>query len=209
MDWRYEHFNQEAVFNAPIRSVLEAARAVASGTNEQIEETADGFIARGRSGWHATTATFRAASVPNGTQLRVELLVERYSLWGYMLFDPFGFYGAQIDRWFSDIAQRLDPAGQQALVSKSTMSYRIQRGCLAGCLVWLVAVACLGVAGAAADAALFPQSSNSTPGPFSPVASLVALLAGVLTFLYVRFPEGPVANFIRSQLGRKQGSGEK
>ncbi len=98
MDWKYEHFKQEAVFNAPIQSVLEAARAEAVGSRDQIEETPDGFIARGHSGWHATTATFRAASVTTGTQLMVELLVERYSIWGYILFDPFGFYNAQIDR---------------------------------------------------------------------------------------------------------------
>ncbi len=209
MDWKYEHFKQEAVFNAPIRSVLEAARAVVSGANDQIEETADGFIARSRSGWHATTATFRAASVAGGTQLKVELLVERYSIWGYILFDPFGFYSAHIDKWFSGIAQRLGPSEQQTLVSKSTMSYRVQRGCLAGCLVWLIVVACVGAVAAAADEALFPQLSSSTPGPFTLVASLLALLAGVVTFFYVRFPEGPVARFIRSQLLRRGGSRSK
>ncbi len=209
MDWKYEHFNQEAVFNAPIRSVLEAARAEVAGSLEKIEDGPDGFIARGTSGWHALTATFRAASVATGTQLNVHVLVERYSPWGYMLFDPFGFYNSRIDRWFSGTAQRLAPSEQQALVSKSTTSYRVQRGCLAGCVVWMAAVLCLGVAAAAADQALFPQTSGSTPGPFSLAASLLALAAGILTYLYVRFPEGSVARFINSRLPGARGTVSK
>ncbi len=86
------------------------------------------------------------------------------------------------------------------------MSFRVQRGCLAGCVVWLAAVVCLGVAAAAADRAFFPQNSGSTPGPFSLVASLLALAAGVLTYLYVRFPDGSVAKFIKSHLPVARGS---
>ncbi len=208
MDWTYKHFTEEAVFNAPVRSVLEAAREVVSGTGYQIEENADGFTAQGSSGFHATTATFRASSVAGGTQLTVELLVRRYSaLWGFSLWDPFRFYGAHIDKWFAGIAKRLGPSEDEAIVSKSTMSYRVQRGCLAGCLTWLLAGACLGIAGAAADQAVFPQLGSSTLGPFAAVASLVALAIGVLTFLYVRYPEGSVARYVRSHLPRKQGGG--
>lgn len=210
MDWTYKHFTEEAVFSAPLHSVLEAAREVVSGTGYQIEEAADGFTARGSSGFHATTATFQASSVAGGTQLKVELLVRRYSaLWGYILWDPFRFYGAHIDKWFTGIAARLGPSEETAVVSKSTMSYRVQRGCLAGCLTWLVAGACLGVAGVAADQALFPQLSSSSPGPFAAVASLVAILIGVLTFLYVRYPAGSVATFVRSHWPRRRdGAGQ-
>ncbi len=201
MDWTYKHFTEEAVFNAPVRSVLEAAREVVSGTGNQIEESVDGFIAHGRSGFHATTATFQARSVAGGTQLKVELLVRRYSaLWGFILWDPFRFYSAHIDKWFAGIAARLGPSEEQAVVSKSTMSYRVQRGCLASCGTWLVAGACLGTAGVAADQAVFPQIGTSMPGPFAAVASLIAILIGVLTFLYVRYPDGSVARFIRSHL---------
>ncbi len=208
MDWKYEHFNQEAVFNAPIPGVLEAARQVVGDSTDQVEETPDGFIARGRSGWHAIQATFRAASVATGTQLKVELRVERYSSWGYILVDAFGFYNARIDKWFAEISQRLGPSEQDAIVSKSTMSYRVQRGCLGGCLVWLIAGTCLGVAATAADHALFPQSfSGSTPGPFTLLGSLLAFALGIVTFLYIRIPDGPVARFVKSRLLRKRNDG--
>ncbi len=211
MDWKYKHFNQHAVFNAPVHRVLEAARQVLAESDEAIEEVPDGLLSRGWSGFHKTQATFRVSQADGGTELKVELLVQRYSaLWGYVLWDPFGFYNSHIDKWFSEISERLGPSEAGALASKSTMSYLVQRGCLAGCLVWFAAVVCLGVAGTAADQALFPQFSGSnTPGPFTAIGSLVALAVGVVAFLYVRYPEGSVARFIKSHLPRARGGDTK
>ncbi len=207
MDWNYKHFAEQAVFNAPMQSVLEAARSVGAKELGPVQETAEGFTARGYRGFHTTLATFRAASGTSGTELKVELEVKRFSLWGYILWDPFGFYSAMIDKWFSEISQRLSPGEDQAVVSKTTRSYRVQRGCLAGCLVWFVVAACLGTAGVAVDQQLFPQLSGSTPGPLTAVASMVAIAAGVLAFLYVRHPDGRTAKFINARLGRDRGRG--
>ncbi len=202
MDWKYKHFKEQAVFSAPISSVLDAARLVVGESFGQVEDTADGLVARGRSGWHNAVATFRVASVATGTQLSVELLVERSTMRGYMLFDVGGYYNAQIDKWFTGVSQRLASSGDQALVRKSTMSYRVRQGCLAGCLVWLIAVLCLGVAGTALDRAMFPQSSQSIGGPFSLAASTLALLIGVGAFAYVGYPAGPIARFFRERFNR-------
>lgn len=49
MDWKYKHFNQEAIFIASVESVLQAARAVMAESLGGIEDTSDGFVARGHS----------------------------------------------------------------------------------------------------------------------------------------------------------------
>lgn len=204
MDWKFKHFNQHAVFNAPVSDVLEAARATLAGLFEQIEATPDGFVARGYSGWHAATATFRLASIAEGTRLSVELLVERSTMRGYMLFDVGGYYNVQIDKWFAGIAGRLNLAGEQALVSKTTSDYRIRQGCFAGCVVWLAVGTCLGMAGIALDRALLPQASGTATGPFSLLSSTLALLAGVAVFLYVRYPDAPASKSVRERLQRNR-----
>ncbi len=209
MDWKYKHFKQTAVFNAPVQSVREAARAVLARSFGAVEDTPDGLAARGHSAWHAATATFRIESVATGTQLAVELLVERALGRGYMLFDVGGYYNAQIDKWFAGISQYLGPSGEQNLVSKSTLSYKVQQGCLAGCLVWLLAGMCLGLAGIALDRALFAQVSESNPGPFSIAATGVAILAGLAAFFYVGYPESTAAKFIRERLPGKQAKGKE
>lgn len=110
MDWKYKHFNQTKIFNAPRQTILEAAMAVVSESLGGIEETADGFVARGSSAWHAAIATFHIIPVQNGFQVAVELLVERAAMQGYMLFDIGGYYNGQINKWFSNISQRLGEA---------------------------------------------------------------------------------------------------
>jgi len=204
MDWRYKHFNQEAVFKASPESVLEAARAVAAESLEGIENTTDGFIARGHSAWHAAIATFRSMPAPNGTKLTVELLVERAALRGYMLFDVGSYYNGQIDKWFSRISQRLGGSPEQVLVSKTTSNLRVQRGCLMGCLVYLLVGTCLVILAIPLDRALFRVSSGSTLGPFGVVASTLGLLAGIAAFLFVMNPDAPASKFIRELLHRKQ-----
>ncbi len=200
MDWRYKHFNQEAVFNASIQEVLEAGRAVVTEAFGPVEETREGFTASGRSGWHNATAEFQAESAASGTRLTVELQVERATMRGYMLFDMGGYYNVQIDKWFAGIAQRLGQAGQNALVSKTTTDYRVRQGCLAGCLVWLFAAACLGGAGYVLDRAIFPQFSESIGGPFSLATSALALAAGIVAYVVLAYPENQISRFIRERL---------
>lgn len=202
MDWKYKHFNHEAVYNAPINDVLETARAVVGESFGQIENTAEGFVARGHSAWHSATATFRVGSVATGTRLGVELLVERASGRGYMLWDVGGYYIAEIDKWFSAIAERLGQSGAPALVSKSTSRVRWQRSCLAGCAVWFAAALCLGMAGTALDQSLFPRLPSTSYGPFTTIASVLGLLAGIGGFVYVAYPESSFAKSVRGWLGR-------
>jgi hypothetical protein len=204
MDWKYKHFNQEAVFKALPENVLEAARAVLTESLGGIENTADGFIAQGYSAWHAAIATFRIAPAPEGTKVAIELLVERAALRGYMLVDIGSYYNGQIDKWFSGISQRLAETPEEILVSKTTSNLRVQRGCLMGCLVYLLAGTCLTILAIPLDRSLFRASSGSTLGPFGVVASALGLLAGVAAFLYVMNPEARAAKFIREQLHRTQ-----
>jgi hypothetical protein len=203
MDWKYKHFNHEAVFGAFGGSVLEAARAVAAESLSNIEDTADGFIARGSSAWHNAVATFHIAPAPEGTRLTIELLVERAAMRGYMLFDVGGYYSIQIDKWFVGIAQRLGSADEQTLVSKTTRDSKIPQGCLMGCFVYLVVGTCLVLLAIPLDQALFPKLSGSA-GPFSLLASLLGLLAGIGAFLYVRYPDAPASKSIRERLQSTQ-----
>jgi hypothetical protein len=204
MDWKYKHFNQQAIFKASVQSVLDAARAVVAESLGGIEDTTDGFVARGHGAWHAAVATFRITPTPNGTQVAVGLLVERAAMRGYMLFDVGGYYNGQIDKWFSGIAQRLGGPQEQILVGKSTSNFKVRQGCLVGCLVYLIAGACLGILGTSLDRAVFPQTSGSIQGPFSIVASVIGLLAGLGAFLYVMYPDAPASKVIRERLQRTQ-----
>ncbi len=202
MDWKYKHFNQEATFKALPESVLQAARASLAEALGDIEDTPDGFVARGYGAWHAEIATLRVTPLPEGTKLAVELRVERAAMRGYMLFDIGGYYNGQIDKWFSSITRRLAGADEQVLVNKTTTSSKVPRGLLAGCLVNLIVGACLVIIAIPLDRALFPQASAASQGPFSVVASILGLLAGVAVFLYVVYPDAPAARFIRKHLQR-------
>ena len=204
MDWKYKHFDQVAIFKASRQSVLEAARTVVAESLGEIEDTADGFVARGYSAWHAAIATFRITPAPEGMKVAIELLVERAAMRGYMLFDVGGYYNGQIDKWFSGITQRLEGVQEQPLVSKTTSNVKIQQGCLLGCLAYLLVGSCLGIFAIALDRALFPQFSGSTPGPISIVTSVIGLFVGVLAFLYVANPDASVSKFIRERLQRIQ-----
>jgi len=209
MDWKYKHFNHQATFNAERESVLEAARAVMAESLGGVDETTDGFVTRGYGALHGAIATFRITPAPNGTQVAVELLVERAAMRGYMLFDVGGYYPGQIDKWFLGISERLGGTQEQVLVSKTTSGLRVQRGCLAGCLVYLVTGVCLVIAAIPLDRALFPGSSASAQGPFSVLASSLGLLAGIGVFLYVAYPDAPAVKSIRARLpGTRNGKGK-
>jgi hypothetical protein len=160
-------------------------------------------LARGDNWWHAAVATFRITPVPNGTQAAVEVLVERATMRGYMLFDVGGYYNGQIDKWFSGIAQRLGGAQEQVeqvLVGKTTSSLKVRQGCLAGCLVYLIVGSCLGIIATALDRAVYPHSSGSFQGPFDIVASVIGLSAGIGALLYVMYPDAPASKIIRERL---------
>jgi hypothetical protein len=204
MDWKYKHFNQEAIFKASRDSVLEAARAVVAESLGGIEDTTDGFVARGYGAWHGEIATFHITATPEGTKVVVELLVKRAAMRGYMLVDIGGYYNGQIDKWFSGITQRLGGAQGQILVSKTTSSSKVQRGCLIGCLVYLLVGVCLVLLAIPLDRGLFPQSTGPIQGPFSIVASVIGFLAGVIAFTYVMYPDASAAKFIRERLQRTQ-----
>jgi len=208
MDWKYKHFNQEAIFKASRESVLEAARAIVAAALGEIENTTDGFVARGYGAWHAEIATFRITPAVDGTKVAVELLVERAAMRGYMLFDVGGYYNGQVDKWFSSIAQHLGGDHEQILVNKTTSSSKVQKGCLTGCLVYLLVGACLAIVAFPLDRALLPQSSGPVQGPFqgpvSIVASAIGFVAGAMAFLYVMYPDAPASKFIRKRLQRSQ-----
>ncbi len=202
MDWKYKYFRQEAVFNAPVQEVLEAARSVFAKTFSDVQETSEGFTAQGFSGWRPANVTVQVASAVAGTQVTVEMKVNRLSSLGFMLWDVGGYFNGRIDNWFRAIAERLGGPDQHRLVSKTTTGNAIQRGCLAGCLLWVFAAACLGVGGIALDRALFPQLSGSSQGPFSIAGSLVAFGLGILAFFYVAYPEGSVAMDLKRHVER-------
>jgi hypothetical protein len=202
MDWKYKHFNQAAIFKAAPESVLEAARASVVGSLGDIEDTPEGFVGRGYGAWHAEIATFRITPAADGAKLAVELLVERAAMRGYMLFDIGGYYNGQIDKWFSSITRHLSGTDEQVLVNKTTSNSRVSKGLLAGCLVNIIVGACLVLLAIPLDRAVFPQSSGANQGPFSAVASIIGLLAGVAAFLYVMYPDAPAAKFLRERLQR-------
>ena len=191
MDWKYKHFDQEAIFKVSRERVLEAARAVVAELLGEIEDTTDGFVARGFSAWHAAIATFRVTPTPAGTQVMVELLVERTAGRYFMLVDIGGYYNGQIDKWFTGILQRLGSTPEQILVSKTTSYIKVQRGCFAGCLVYFIVGAALGLL-----AILF----NSIQVPLAIAAVVIGFLAGVGAFLYVIYPDAPQSKFIRDRL---------
>lgn len=101
MDWKYEHFAQEAVFQAEREIVYEAVRAFAQDwlAGWSLSETPDGLETKGLSAGHRATATFRFEPASGGTKVTVELQVERASGLGFMLVDFDGYYDGQIRKW--------------------------------------------------------------------------------------------------------------
>jgi hypothetical protein len=201
MDWKHKHFNQQATFRAARERVLEAARLVAAESLAGIEDTADGFVARGYGAWHPEIAAFHLTSTSDGTRVAVELLVQRRAMRGYMLWDVGGYYNGQIDKWLSGISSRLGGTPEQVMVNKTTSGLKFQRGLLAGCLVYLIAGTCLAALAIPLDRAVFPRPA-STAGPFAILGSILGLAAGVVVCLYLAKPEGPVFKFIRARLRR-------
>jgi hypothetical protein len=209
MDWKYKHFNQEAIYKASPESVLETVRVVVAESLGGIEDTTNGFVARGYGAWHAEIATFHVTPAPEGARVAAELLVERAVMRGYMLFDVGGYYNSQINQWFSSISQRLAGAHEQILVNKTTSNSKVRQGCLTGCMVYLIVGVCLAILAIPLDRALFPQSSGPVQGPFAIVASVIGFLAGVIAFLYVMYPNAPAAKALRERLQNTRNKGRQ
>ena len=104
MDWKYKHFYQERAFPSTRDLAIEAARAfMAESLGWKITDTTDGFSAEGYSFSHRAIATLHFQSVADGTNVAVELLVERAGWRGYMLFDVGGYYSIQVRKWLDGI----------------------------------------------------------------------------------------------------------
>jgi hypothetical protein len=186
MDWKYKRFYQEAVYAAAPAQVLEAAHIVIAETLPRIDSTPDGLVARGENAWHDTTATVRAEPAAHGTKLGVELLVERASLWGFMLVDIGGYYDGQLRRWLFAVARRLEQS--PISISKPPIS----QGCLTGCLVYLVVGTLLSLMAIPLDYLFYAEASKAALGPLTVLALLIGLLAGVAAFLYRAYPHAAI-----------------
>ena len=141
MDWKYAHYAQEEVFEAPRERVVEATHAFAAEAlaDWTVKETAEGLEASGRSCFHAATATFRIEPTPGGTRVAVTLLVKRVGGQGFLLWD-LGFYSNQVHNWLKGIRvffqQGHTSANQQEAVklkrkavAESRRGERFLRGC--------------------------------------------------------------------------------
>ncbi|MFN2530055.1 MAG: hypothetical protein ABR555_02030 [Pyrinomonadaceae bacterium] len=108
MDWKYKHFSREAVFQAPRELVLEAARVVVSESlGWHTREATYGLDATGYSAMHALSAKILIESTTSGTRVTVELLVERASVFGFMLVDIGGYYNGRIRKLIEGIQWQL------------------------------------------------------------------------------------------------------
>jgi hypothetical protein len=204
MDWKNKHFSHEATYSAAAESVLRAARETISDALGGMEDTPDGLTAHGQLAWHTAKADARIVPVAGGTKLTIDLLVSRSAVWGrgFMLADVGSYYTRQIDKWFNQISERLGAANEGVLLSKTTANLKVQTGCFAGCLVYLLVGACLGILAIPLDRSLFSQPPGQVVGPFGAVASGIGLVAGVVAFLYFMYPEAPASKAIRVRLRR-------
>ena len=109
MDWKYKHFQGERVFPAERDVVMEATRAFMTETLEwQVTDTPAGLTAQGSSFSHRAIVNLHIKPAPGGTNVAVELLVQRAGVSGLMLFDVGGYYSIQIRKWLEGIQWSLD-----------------------------------------------------------------------------------------------------
>jgi hypothetical protein len=139
MDWKYKHFHQERVFPAERELVFEAARAfMGESLGWQVTDTPEGFTARGYSFSHRAIANLHIQSAAAGTNVAVELLVERAGWRGFMLFDVGGYYNIQIRKWLDGIQWSLhqkltgsrDESTNPLVVAQNKPAAFIFNGCL-------------------------------------------------------------------------------
>ena len=104
MDWKYKHFHQERLLQASRDAVVEATRQYMSEyLGWKITEAADGLRAEGQSFSHAAIANFAIQPAGSETKISIDLLVERASPTGFMLFDVGGYYSIQMRKWLDGI----------------------------------------------------------------------------------------------------------
>ena len=138
MDWKYKHFQQERVFQAPRGEIVDAARRYLSESlGWKVTDTADGLRAEGYSFSHAAIANLRIQSAGNGTKVELNLLVERAGPTGFMLLDAGGYYSIQIRKWLDGIQwairQQVTGTPQQSappVPTENKTGARLFNGCL-------------------------------------------------------------------------------
>ena len=109
MNWKYKHFHRSRTFAADRDVVRNAARTFMTqslGWN-LTNETSEGFTAEGYSFTHRGIANIQIQSVADGTNVDVELAMERAGPTGFMLFDVGGYYNIQIGHWLDGIQELL------------------------------------------------------------------------------------------------------
>ena len=192
MDWKYKHFEREAVFQAGREPVLEAARAFLAEAlaDWKISETADGLEARGYSAFHEATAKFRIEPALGGTKVAVTLLVERASALGFMLVDVGGFYDGQVRKWLAGIQVYLHqgPASasqpesveqRKQAVHNSMRAERLFGGCLLAVILLAVSIYFLAAVVGLLTGNLFlagrGEGSTMIHGPWARILSAIML----------------------------------
>jgi hypothetical protein len=139
MDWKYKHFYQARIYPAPRDLVFEAARKLMTESlGWQITNTPDGFTAQGYSFTHRAIGNLQMQSAAGGTKVAVELLVERASSRGFMLFDVGGYYNIQIRKWLDGIQWSLhqtltgshDESTNPLVLAQNKPAAYIFNGCL-------------------------------------------------------------------------------
>src|SRR5205823_13285252 len=117
---------------------------IAESLGWKITDTSDGLTAQGCSFSHRGIANLQIQSAAggalseSGTKVAVELLVERASGRGFMLFDVGGYYNIQIRKWLDGIQwsihQKLtgshDESTNPLVLAQNKPSAYIFNGCL-------------------------------------------------------------------------------
>ena len=138
MDWKYKHFQQESVFQAPRGEVVNVARRdLSESLGWKVTDTSDGLQAEGYSFSHAAIADFRIQSAGNETKIELNLRVERAGSTGFMLFDAGGYYSIQIRKWLDGIQwiihQQMTGTPPQSVLpipAENKTGARLFNGCL-------------------------------------------------------------------------------
>ena len=107
----------------------------------EITNTPDGFTGQGYSFLHRAIANLQIQSAANGTKVSVELLVERASSRGFMLFDVGGYYNIQMRKWLDgvqwSIHQKLTGGDDQSTNPLALAANKPAAYVFNGCLVFI------------------------------------------------------------------------
>jgi len=198
MDWKYKHFHQARDFGASHDVVDGAARAFFSEQlGWQISNSAEGFIARGSSFAHQAIARVHLESNTDGTSVTIELMVERASSLGFMLFDVGGYYAIQMRKWLDGIGWSIGQAlnrGENVSPNPTVLqankpSAYIFNGCLIFIAVmvglWVVVTLICAIVGlATGNLLLIGRSGSSTihGTPARVVSALILMFAAFVVW---------------------------